>query len=77
MSNTEITFQGYDTALNSDLPEEVKEKIAIARILITNPDILILDDCMNHISSLTQMAIIYEFVSVHETSQDVQRDPHS
>ncbi|KAL0268532.1 UNVERIFIED_CONTAM: hypothetical protein PYX00_010438 [Menopon gallinae] len=59
---------GYDNALSLDLPDEVKEKLAIARVLVTNPDILILDDCMNHINSFTQMAIISEYLSQKQNS---------
>lgn len=55
-------FQGYDTFLNTNLPNEVLEKLSIARVLMNNPDVLILDDCMTHINLFAQMAIITDFV---------------
>ncbi|KAK6620423.1 hypothetical protein RUM44_006824 [Polyplax serrata] len=56
--------QGYDSSLTNDLPDDVKEKLAIARVLMKNPDVLILDDCMTNINLFTQLAIITEFQSL-------------
>ena len=46
------------------MPDEIKEKLAIARILLNDPDLLMLDNCMNNINTFTQMAIITDFVSI-------------
>ena len=57
-------LQGYDSVINHDMPDEIKEKLAIARILLNDPDLLMLDNCMNNINIFTQMAIITDFVSI-------------
>lgn len=61
-------LKGYESSLSNDLPEEVKEKLAIARVLMNNPDVLILDSCMTNINVFTQMAIITDFVSANKFS---------
>lgn len=40
------------------------EKLAIARVLMKNPDVLILDDCMANINPFAQMAFITDFVGI-------------